>query len=82
MNADEMTLRRSMVETCRKMNDSGINQGTSGNLSARFGDGFLVTPSSMAYDVMQPEDIVEMGWDGSYAGRRPSSEWRFHRDIL
>ena len=82
MNADEMTLRRSMVETCRKMNDSGINQGTSGNLSARFGDGFLITPSSMAYDIMQPEDIVEMGWDGSYAGRRPSSEWRFHRDIL
>lgn len=75
-------LRRQMVETCRAMNASGINQGTSGNLSQRAGTGFLITPSSLAYDRMQPEDLVEMDFDGSYAGRRPSSEWRFHRDIL
>jgi L-fuculose-phosphate aldolase len=79
---DAMTLRRQMVETCRKMNASGINQGTAGNLSVRHGDGFLITPSSMAYDIMEAEDLVEMGWDGTYVGRRPSSEWRFHRDIL
>lgn len=82
MNDAELNARRAMVETCRKMNACGINQGTAGNLSLRFGDGFLVTPSSLPYDVMQPEDIVEMDWDGSYLGRRPSSEWRFHRDIL
>ena len=29
-----------------------------------------------------PEDIVAMGFDGAYEGLRPSSEWRFHRDIL
>lgn len=75
-------LRRQMVETCRKMNASGINQGTAGNLSVRTGEGFLVTPSSLPYDVMEPEDLVEMAFDGSYVGRRPSSEWRFHRDIL
>lgn len=74
--------RRQMVETCRKMNASGINQGTAGNLSLRLADAFLITPSSLPYDAMQPEDIVEMGYDGSYVGRRPSSEWRFHRDIL
>jgi len=61
MTEDELTLRRRMVESCRKMNDSGINQGTAGNLSARSGDGFLITPSSMPYDIMQPEDIVGMG---------------------
>lgn len=82
MNDTEMQARRAMVATCRKMNDTGINQGTAGNLSLRFGAGFLITPSSLPYDEMQPEDIVEMGWDGSYSGRRPSSEWRFHRDIL
>ena len=82
MTDDEMTLRRQMVDTCRKMNSTGINQGTAGNLSVRFGDGFLITPSSLPYDTMQPEDLVEMGWDGTYVGRRPSSEWRFHRDIL
>jgi L-fuculose-phosphate aldolase len=74
--------RQAMVETCRKMNSSGINQGTAGNLSLRVANGFLITPSSLPYDLMQPEDIVEMAFDGTYAGRRPSSEWRFHRDIL
>ena len=82
MTDEDLTLRRQMVDTCRKMNSTGINQGTAGNLSVRFGDGFLITPSSLPYDTMQPEDLVEMGWDGTYVGRRPSSEWRFHRDIL
>ncbi|MGP2491134.1 class II aldolase/adducin family protein [Mesorhizobium sp. PUT5] len=71
-----------MVAICRRMNASGINQGTAGNLSIRTKDGFLITPSSMPYDAMTPQDIVEMGFDGTYVGRRPSSEWRFHRDIL
>ncbi len=80
---DDDTLRREIVATCRAMNASGINQGTAGNVSARARDGFLVTPSSLPYDAMTPEDIVPMAFDGSYGGaRRPSSEWRFHRDIL
>lgn len=80
-NAD---LRSGMVEICRRMNSTGINQGTAGNLSARIDAGsFLITPTSMPYERMTPEDIVEMGFDGSFVGRhRPSSEWRFHRDIL
>lgn len=82
MTPEEQNLRQQMVATCRAMDAKGINQGTAGNLSVRFGDGFLITPSSMPYDTMQAEDIVEMGWDGTYVGHRPSSEWRFHRDIL
>lgn len=76
-------VREAMVATCRAMNASGINQGTAGNLSIRCDDGFLITPSSLAYDRMEAEDLVAMEFDGTYAGeRRPSSEWRFHRDIL
>jgi len=76
-------LRREMVDICRRMNATGINQGTAGNISARIEGGFLITPTSLPYDRMGPEDIVEMGYDGTYAGRhRPSSEWRFHRDIM
>lgn len=78
----ETDLRREMVKTCRQMNATGINQGTAGNLSVRCGEGFLLTPSSLPYDIMEPEDLVEMGFDGTFVGRRPSSEWRFHRDIL
>ena len=72
-----------MIDICRRMITSGINQGTAGNLSQRVDDGFLITPSSLPYDIMEPEDIVAMDFDGTYEGkRRPSSEWRFHRDIL
>jgi L-fuculose-phosphate aldolase len=75
--------RHAMVETCRAMNASGINQGTAGNLSMRCEDGFLITPSSLPYDRMEAGDLVAMDFDGTYDGeRRPSSEWRFHRDIL
>ena len=80
--SNERALREEMVAICRRTNSSGINQGTAGNLSVRAGDGFLITPSSLPYDTMTPDDIVEMGFDGTYVGRRPSSEWRFHRDIL
>jgi len=79
----EDALRHEMVETCRRMNSLGINQGTSGNLSARCGDVFLITPSAMPYEQMKPRDLMLMNPDGSYHGaHRPSSEWRFHRDIL
>ncbi len=80
---DDNALRREMVAVCRRMNDTGLNQGTAGNLSARNPTGFLITPSSLPYDLMKPEDIVQMYFDGTYDGNlRPSSEWRFHRDIL
>jgi L-fuculose-phosphate aldolase len=64
------------------MNAAGINQGTSGNVSARLDGGFLVTPTALSYDDMTGEDVVAVGWDGAARGRRaPSSEWRLHRDI-
>ena len=81
--ADEQTLRAQIIETCLAMNASGLNQGTSGNVSVRFEDGLLITPSAMPYALMRPEDIVFLDADGVPHGRhRPSSEWRFHRDIL
>jgi len=65
------------------MNTLGINQGTSGNISLRHGDGMLITPTSTPYEAMQPEQIVYMPLDGSHdPAQRPSSEWRFHGDIL
>jgi L-fuculose-phosphate aldolase len=78
-----LDIRKAMIATCREMNAIGLNQGTSGNLSHRIEGGMLITPTSLPYDRMQPEDIVAMAFDGTYEGRhRPSSEWRFHRDIL
>jgi len=76
-------LRREVIATCINMNASGINQGTSGNVSVRAGDGFLITASGIPYARMKHEHIVEMDLDGGYRGDYlPSSEWRMHLDIF
>lgn len=79
----EQALRQEMVEVARRMNGSGINQGTSGNLSVRIPGGFLITPTSLPYEHMEPADLVAMDFEGNHSGpRRPSSEWQLHADIL
>jgi L-fuculose-phosphate aldolase len=75
--------RQSIIDACLRMNALGINQGTSGNISLRHDTGLLITPTSVPYETMRPEQIVYMGFDGSFdPAQRPSSEWRFHLDIL
>jgi L-fuculose-phosphate aldolase len=74
---------QSIIDACLRMNQLGINQGTSGNISLRHEAGMLITPTSVPYEAMRPEQIVYMKLDGSFDPRqRPSSEWRFHLDIL
>lgn len=83
MTSEELALRTELIEACRSMNRLGINKGTAGNISVRHGDGFLISPTGIAYDKLSPEHVVAMGWDATFAGDvLPSSEWRFHRDIL
>lgn len=81
MSTDQ-TLREQIVACGLKLTPSGLSQGTSGNLSVRHGDGFLITPSGTPYEEIAPADVVQVAMDGSHPPRlRPSSEWRFHRDI-
>lgn len=73
-----------VISTALAMNAHGINAGMSGNVSTRTGDGMLITPSSVDYDLLIESDIVSMHTSGHWeAGndRRPSSEWRFHLDL-
>ncbi|QCI63737.1 class II aldolase/adducin family protein [Phreatobacter stygius] len=82
----EQDLRRAIVRLCRAMNASGLNQGTSGNISARYKDVMLITPSATPYDSMKPADIAVMPLgreDGAWSGPlKPSTEWPFHLDIM
>lgn len=83
MGMDEGAARRGIVEGCRAMNAAGINQGTSGNIGLRWGDGLLITPSGVPYETLKARDIVFMGFDGRHDGAaKPSSEWRFHASIM
>lgn len=82
----ELAIRQEIIAHCLKMNGNGLNQGVSGNISVRFGERMLITPTSVPYEGMQPDEIASMplsGEDGAFDGPRPpSTEWRFHRDIL
>jgi L-fuculose-phosphate aldolase len=79
---NETELRRELVRTAKKLDEQGLNRGTSGNLSARHGEGMLITPSGMGAEGLAEDDIVFVGMDGVSRGRwQPSSEWLFHRDI-
>ena len=76
-------LREQLLSISRRLCELGLNRGTSGNASVRDGSGFLVTPTGMTVEAMTPHDMVWMSFDGKVQGeRQPSSEWRFHRDIL
>jgi L-fuculose-phosphate aldolase len=83
LTTNDTEKRQSIIDACLRMSALGINQGTSGNISLRHEAGMLITPTSVPYETMRPEQIVFMGLDGSFdPASRPSSEWRFHLDIL
>lgn len=82
---DTLALRQSIIDSCLAMNASGINQGTSGNISVRTDAGMLITPSGVDYAQLHPDMLVLMPLDDTSIApnqMKPSSEWRFHRDIL
>lgn len=87
----DLQLATELIETALAMETKGINNGTSGNVSARVDGGMLITPSGVPYDRLEPEHLIRMAVDTTWAplgagptasALRPSSEWRFHLDIL
>src|ERR1700730_7301160 len=76
--------REAVLAACRELDSKELTYGRSGNVSVRNDERrFLVTPTGAAFDSLKPNDIVLMEFDGRWFGPcRPSSEWRFHRDIF
>jgi len=86
MESREQQLRQAIIEQCLEMNASGLNQGTSGNISVRDHETLLITPSGIPYLRLQVQDIACISltgsrgeWVGPYA---PSTEWPMHVDIM
>ena len=82
--ARDTELRSALISTCRELQRQGLSHGTSGNVSVRRdATSFFVSPTGLPYESLEPQDIPLLTLDGLWYGRRrPSSEWRFHRDIL
>ena len=80
MTPAEMALREDTVAAVRRLETLGMNRGSTGNLSVRWGEGMLITPTGMGAEDLTAHDLVWQGWDGSQIGPwKPSSEWHFHQ---
>ncbi|MFP7674666.1 class II aldolase/adducin family protein [Marivita sp. S0852] len=81
--ADTKTTRSALIEACIWMNARQLNQGTSGNISARIADGILITPSGVPYEHLTPEALVTIPIDAPPGanGPKPSTEWPFHQAL-
>ena len=76
----ESRLRAAVVAAVQRLDALGMNRGSTGNVSARWGQGMLITPTGMGADGLRAQDLVWVGWDGAVQGSwQPSSEWHFHQ---
>ena len=76
----EKAARREVIAAALAMSESGLSPGRSGNVSCRWTDGMLITPTGKAYSELEASDIVFMTAKGDVPGKqlKPSSEWHFH----
>jgi L-fuculose-phosphate aldolase len=86
LTISEQQLRKEIVACVCELDASGLNRGSSGNVSARLGDAMLITPSGVPGRQLEPEMLALMpltGDAGAWQGpMKPSSEWRFHLDLM
>ena len=77
---NDTELRLAVVHAVQRLDALGMNRGSTGNVSARQGQGMLITPTGMGADGLTPKDLVWVGLDGTVRGDwQPSSEWHFHQ---
>ena len=76
-------LRSEIIKYSQMLNTKKISALRSGNISVRFENGFLITPSGVKYSSLKSKDIVFVSLKGNFDKKKgiPSSEWKFHQDI-
>jgi len=76
-------LRTEIIKYSRMLNSKKLSALRSGNISSRYKNGFLITPSGKKYSTLKNKDIVFVSLSGKYDKKNgsPSSEWKFHQDI-
>jgi ribulose-5-phosphate 4-epimerase/fuculose-1-phosphate aldolase len=73
------TILREFLHLCRQVYDKGFVSGSGGNISARIGNNFIITPTGRNIGTLVEKDIVRMSFSGNVLGEgNPSKEWRMH----
>ena len=77
------SLRSEVIKYAKMLNSRKLSALRSGNISARYKKGFLITPSGKKYSSLKNKDIVFVSLDGLFDKKKgiPSSEWKFHQDV-
>ena len=74
--------KKEIIKFAKMLNDKKLSALRSGNISIRYKNGFLITPSGQKYSSLKVKDIVFVNLEGEFNKKqKPSSEWRFHQDI-
>ena len=77
-----LTQKKEVIKFAKMLNDKKLSALRSGNISIRYKNGFLITPSGQKYSSLKVKDIVFVNLKGEFNNKqKPSSEWRFHQDI-
>jgi L-fuculose-phosphate aldolase len=78
----ELSARQALVRAYREVVDLGLTELSSGNLSVRFGDGMLISPTGASGESISEDSLVYVGPDDAWdPAQRPSSEWQLHSRI-
>ncbi|MDA9663317.1 class II aldolase/adducin family protein [Candidatus Pelagibacter sp.] len=72
-----------VIKYAKMLNSKKLSALRSGNISVRYKEGFLITPSGAKYSSLKNKDIIFVTLKGIFDKKKgiPSSEWRFHQDI-
>ena len=77
---DEHRLREEIVRYGRSLFDRGLTAGSSGNISVRLDDGWLLTPTNSCLGDLDPARLAKLDWQGRHlSGDSPSKEAFLHR---
>lgn len=79
---DEHRLREEIVRFGRSLFNRGLTAGSSGNISVRLDDGWLLTPTNGCLGELDPADLAKLDWEGRHvSGEQPSKEAFLHRSM-
>ena len=76
-------IKAEIIKYSKMLNSKKLSALRSGNISVRYKEGFLITPSGKKYSSLKTKDIVFVSLEGKFDNKKgiPSSEWQFHQDI-
>ena len=77
--SEESTLREEIALLGKSLFERGLTHGSTGNISAKLGDGWLLTPTGSSLGRLDPARISKLDWSGKLvAGDPPSKEAFLH----